>query len=270
MKKISNKKSGFQEGRSKTGPSRSSTKKNKNSEKPEAQRTKIENKLKKAKDDLADTLRDMDVGGFVFDGEDAVDENGENVSRFASDFGLIRKGILRSGEEFNADAAHKLILKTQLAMFLELQPLAEVAFRNSKKEQAAYAAIAVAEQIKSISTELKMIGNVESQASFIREKIIQPIYMALLQNMMQQFMSVKQTVDTELGGTKAAESGKEIKRSLDKGLKALGSFLDASRDGMSANIHAYLSGDMSFMASGSDGQQAALGKRRRGSKNRGQ
>lgn len=268
MSKISKKKSGFQEGRSNTGPSRSSTIKKK-TEKPDTKRNKIEAKLKKAKDDLADTLKDLDIGEFVFEGDDPTDESGNLKSRFASDFGLIRKNIVRGGEEFNADAAHKMILKTQLAMFLELQPIVEVALRESKKEQAAYATIAIAEQVKSLSTELKMIGNVETQASFIREKIIQPIYMALVQNLMQHFLDIKQTVDTELGGTKAADSGRQIKRSVDGALKDIGTFLDMSRDSMSGNIHSYLSGDLTFMStSETDGKQASLGKRRRGTKNK--
>jgi len=270
MKKVSGKKSGFQEGRSKVGPSRSSAKSQKKSDKPESgskAASKAKRKLDRARDDLADTLRDMDIGEFVFDGE-TVDETGESASRFASDFGLIRKSILRDGEEFNAEAAHKMILKTQLAMFLELQPIAEIAFRNSKKEQAAYAAIAVAEQVKGISSELKMIGNIENQSAFIKDRVIQPIFMVLVEHMMRQFLGLKNTIDTELSGTKNQEAARTIKRAVDASLSVLTSFLDASREGMGANIHSYLSGDLTFMSSSGDGSKNAIGKRKRGNKNR--
>lgn len=272
-KKISpQKKSGFQEGRSKVGPSRStlntSGKQIDDGKKTaDKKQRSVVKKLEQARNDLAETLKEMDIGDYAFEGE-TIDESGQPVSRFASDFGIVRRSILSDGQDFNAEAAHRMILKTELAMFLELQPIAEVSARTSKKEQAFYAAIAVAEQIKSLSSELRMLGNIEHQSEFISTSIIEPIFKALLQNLMSQFFNLKNKVDTEFGGyRKLDDSTKQLKREIDQVLTSIGTFLDSSSAMMSSNIHAYMSGDVSFSSSGDTGQ-ASLGKKKRGKRNR--
>lgn len=259
----SSKKSGFSEGRSSSSKGRSSLSDKKN--KPEQDNTtklrskKANNRLsqiKKAQEDLADVVKDLDIDieGNTYDS----DEEGKPTSRFAANFNRLRKSSVEN-KDFNAEAAHKILLKTMFAMTMDLLPVADVAFKKSGKEQAAYALIALAKQAQEISSELRMLGNVESQTDFIKENIIAPIFKMLTQHTMAQCMHIKNTVDTELGG----KNTKNIKRQIDNLLLGLGQYMDGSREQMSANIGMYLAGDMSFISTGSEKKEKRANKRKR-------
>lgn len=255
--KVAKKQSGFSEGRSASsgGSARFGDKPKKKksveqgySGKAEKRISKIQNIVKKkaaAQEDLADVVRelDIDVEGNTYDS----DKEGKRTSRFAKSFSRLRKNVVEN-EDFNADAAHKILLKTVFAMTMDLIPVADAAFKQSQKEQAAYALIALTKQAQETSAELRAIGNVEIQTTFIRDNIIAPTFKVLTQHLMNQCMNMKNTVDTELGG----KAAKPVKQEIDKLLIGLGQFMDMSREGMSSHVGRYLAGDMSFMQTSSE------------------
>ena len=184
------------------------------------------------------------------------DESGKKTSRFAGDFKRIRKNVVEN-EDFNAEAAHKILLKTVFAMTMDLIPVADAAFKQSQKEQAAYALIALTKQAQETSQELRILGNVEGQTEVIRNNIIGPVFKMLTQHLMAQCMHMKNTVDTELNG----KNTKNIKREIDQMLQGLGTYMDASREQMSTNIGKYLAGDISFMSGNKDKPEKKRRKR---------
>ena len=229
MKKHNKQKSGFVEGRSKSRPSVSSPDK-------EQKREKKINKLNKAKDELAEVLKGA---GLV--GSDGID--GE-ISRFQREMGSVRKLISNKNEDdLNTEILNKMMLRSMLAMTLDVIPFAEKAFRNTMKENAAYALIALIKEAKETSTELNLIGNVENQSSFIKESIITPLFNAMAQHFLQEMLSMKSTIDTELSNK--PKTGKRIKRQLDEVMKSIGMFMTQSNDKIAENVHLYLSGQMS-------------------------
>lgn len=263
--KTKTKKSGFSEGRSTSGGSaRFGDKPKKKKPVEQEQETKLHskksqnrlNQIKKAQEDLADVVRDLDIDieGSTYDS----DEQGKPTSRFAANFNKLRKSSVENSD-FNAEAAHKILLKTMFAMTMDLLPVADVAFKKSGKEQAAYALIALAKQAQEISSELRMLGNVESQTEFIKNNIIAPVFKMLVQHTMAQCMHIKNTIDTELDG----KNTKPIKRQIDNLLVGLGQYMDGSREQMSANIGMYLAGDMSFMSTGSSDKSEKKRRKRR-------
>ena len=268
MKPKASKKSGFSEGRSasSSGSARFGNKpKKKKSEeqgytgKADKRISKIQNLVKKkaaAEEDLADVVRalDIDIEGSTYDS----DESGKPTSRFARNFSRLRKNVVEDNG-YNAEAAHKILLKTTFAMTMDLIPVADVAFKKSGKEQAAYALIALTKQAQEISAELRMMGNVESQTAFIKDQVIAPIFKMLTQHMLVQCMNIKNTIDTEIGG----KDTKGVKREVDKLMAGLGQFMDGSREQMSGNIGMYLAGDMSFMSSGTEKNDKPRKKKRR-------
>jgi len=221
-------KSGFAEGRSKNRPSISSPDKNIKHEK------KI-NKLNKAKDELAEVLKGA---GLV--GSDGIESE---VSRFQKEMKTVRKIVSnKNDDDINTEVLNKLMLRSMLAMTLDVLPLAEKAFRSSMKENAAYALIALIKEAKEISTELNMIGNVENQSSFIKESIVTPLFNAMAQHFLQEMLSMKSNIDTELANK--PKTGRRLKRQLDEVMKAIGMFMTQSNDKIAENIHLYLSGQM--------------------------
>ena len=248
------KKSGFAEGRSASGSSRSSLKEKKRNKQQDVGQDKRLKKLNKAKSDLADVLESMDDPDDFMLEEGDTDENNEKSSRFASDFKRIRKSALN--EDFNAESGQRMVLKTLFSMTLDLIPVAEKAFRNTGKEQAGYVVVSLSKQLEELASSLKMLGNVENQSEFIKTTIIAPLFVALVQNLMIQFINLKNTVDTECD----KKSAKAVKRELDKMLTDIGKFLDACRESMGANIGSYLAGDMSFLGE----EKAGMGKAKRG------
>lgn len=224
-------KTGFAEGRSKNRPSASSSKDK------DLNREKKLNKLNKAKDELADILKDTGSGLIGSD----VDEE---VSRFQKEMKSVRKIVSNKNEDdLNTEVINKMMLRSMLAMTLDVIPLAEKAFRSTSKENAAYALIALIKEAKEISTELNMIGNVENQSAFIKSSIITPLFNAMAQHFLQDMLSMKSTIDTELSGK--PKTGLRLKRQLDEIMKSIGLFMTLSSDKIADNIHLYLSGQMS-------------------------
>jgi len=233
MKKSNKKKTGFAEGRSKTRPSVSSAEK-------DLKREKKFNKLNKAKDELADVLKGTGLVGS--DGLDA------EMSRFQKEMGSVRKLISNKNEDdLNTEVLNKMMLRSMLAMTLDVIPLAEKAFRGTMKENAAYALIALIKEAKEISTELNMIGNVENQSAFIKDSIITPLFNAMAQHFLQEMLSMKSTIDTELAGK--PKTGKRLKRQLDEIMKSIGMFMTQSNDKIAESVHLYLSGQMADILS---------------------
>lgn len=224
-------KSGFTEGRSKTRPSarlKTSDKEKKN------KLDKSSKKLQKAKSELETVLRDSTFAPNILD---------EEVSRFQKELKTVRKHISNTSEiELNTEKLNKMMLRSMLTMILDVIPLAEKAFRASAKENAAYALIALVKEAKEIHSELNMIGNVENQSEFIRNSIITPLFNSMAQLFIHEMLSLKASIDTEVGNPKA---GKKVKKHVDEVMKSIGLFMTQSNEKISENIHSYLSGNMS-------------------------
>ena len=261
MKKASvQKKSGFAEGRAATGgPSRSGSGKKKERANLDTKVEKrITKKLDAAKSDLVDVLTKMndvsEEGNEVY----TTDEKGGVVSKFAKDYEQLRNNVLNSGDDFNADAAQRFLLKTMFNMLVDLIPVAEVNFRETKKEQAGYVLLGLVKQAEEMSSSLKMLGNVENQTQFIRDMIIHPLFTAMMSNFMSQAIGMKNSIETEL--PKSPKTARRLKLVVDEMLKAFGPFLDGSKTMLTSNISSYLAGDMGFL--GEEKSKSTGGKKR--------
>lgn len=253
-------KSGFEQGRSKTRPSLSGSKKEKTNKLTKAE--KRLKKLKEAKEELAEVLRETGVTkkkkrnrdhGEGFPGSDGIEAE---VSIFEEEMEAIREMVSAKSDDFNAEAANKMLLRSMLMTVLDIIPIAERAFRATSKENAAYAVNALINQAREISTDLKMAGDVENQSRFIKESIIDPMYKAIAQNMLQELLSLKSVIDTELSNK--PKTAKTIKRSVDSTLRTIGMFMTQSSEKISSDIESYLAGDMS--AIGSSGKKRKRGQ----------
>lgn len=250
-------KSGFEQGRSKTRPSLSNPSNKK--DKQTAYEKKVR-KLNKAKEELSDVLREVgstrrekellsdskrskrdrdDERGAGMPGSDGIEGQ---ISVFENEMEVVRGLISNESVEYNAELANKMLLRSMLAMTLDIIPIAEKAFRQTTKENAAYAVNALINQAREIATDLKMMGDVENQAKFIRESIIIPMFTAQAQNMLHEMLSLKSVIDTELD--KSPKTAKIVKRRVDDTLRTIANFMTQSSDKMTSDIESYLSGDM--------------------------
>lgn len=237
-------KSGFMEGRSvSSGSSTSSSKVSKKKQ-----------KLSKARNDLAEVLNDLAKGK---EGKDVL-----NASQtFENDLRLLRRSVIKSGESFNADSANRTLLKTMLAMNLKLVPIANKAYKRSKKENAMYALLAIEKQVLELATELKLLGNVEHQSEFIETRIINPIFMAMVQINIKEFLDLKNSIDSLLPPKQA----RNVKLRIDDALKNVTAYMDESSHKLHSDITSYLSGDVDFLNkdSGDSGRGGKKKKKKR-------
>lgn len=246
MKPKNKQKSGFEQGRSKNRPSLSASSKKKDKEKSSSAYEKKMRKLNKAKEELSEVLMESGsvrkgkelVYGAGAPGSDGVEGQ---ISVFENEMETVRKLITNESVEYNAELANKMLLRSMLAMTLDIIPIAERAFRQTTKENAAYAVNALINQAREIATDLKMMGDVENQAKFIKESIIQPMFTAQAQNMLHEMLQLKSVIDTEVTNPKTA---KAVKRRVDDTLRTIAAFMTQSTEKISSDISSYLSGDM--------------------------
>jgi hypothetical protein len=236
------KKSGFEEGRSKKKGSSSSSLSNQ-IEKVEKAKNKLSEILDEERDSKHSKKKKSKRGEHIgLIGSDADDDE-EVLSVFEKQIGKIKKRIDAADDDaFNASKTEELLLRAMLKTTIDLIPIAERAFRKSGREQAAYAFRSLNEQVVDFNTRLKMIGDVENQMKFIRENILDPMFRAQANTFLTAFVSMKEKVDTEVDNRKSA---KLVKRHLDESLQMLGEFMDKTIEKISNDIGLYLSGDMS-------------------------
>lgn len=239
-------KTGFQSGR---GGNTSPKKPSKKSQVPHD----LEDELKKHQGALMESIDN------VFDEDDEEHEDGDDVKAvFAKQFERLRMDIDSSNKTFNASSTTRAMTRAMLAMVIDVIPLAEKAYRQTQKENQAYALNALVNQARELSTDLKMMQDVEGQAEFIRNQLIDPLMMSLTQQIMASMLSLKNSIDTELGA-KAPGRAKTLKRQVDDNLRGLGEFLQGAKDKLSSDVFRYLSGDPTLL-----GQRKPSGKPRRG------
>lgn len=224
-------KSGFEQGRSGNRPSLSAAAKDSLTKKERKQLKQ----LKKAKAELAEAIEGTKGAGMIGNDLDAP------VSVFRKEMKIIRKKLSNASEDFNSEAIHKMMIRASLASILKALPIAEEAFITSKKENAAYALNALINQMRDLSSELKMVGDVENQSRFIRESIVEPMFKALAMNFMREMMNLKNTVETEVDKPKTQKS---VKRGVDQVMRVVAEFMTQAIEKISADVESYLSGDM--------------------------
>lgn len=202
--------------------------------------TELEMVVQDGKAAILEDIEEM----FGEDGEDLSDRKVKKV--FERQFKQLRRDLDASNTTMNASHSSRLMTRAMLAMVVDLIPVAEQAYRESKKEQSAYALNALVNQARELATDLKMMQDVEGQAEFIRDKLITPIFMSMTQQILASMMSLKNTIDTELGN-KAPKTSRRVKTEIDNNLRALGSFLEESNKKMGSDIERYLSGDPTLL-----------------------
>lgn len=196
------------------------------------------------KDGKATILEEIDTM-FGEDGDELTDGKVKKV--FERQFKQLREDLDASNAgNMNASHTSRMMTHAMLAMVVDLIPVAEKAYRNSQKEQAAYALNAMVNQARELSTDLKMMQDVEGQAEFIRNKLLGPVFMSLTQQILASIMALKNNVDTELG-SKAPKTARRLKKELDENLRALGDFLSQSNSKLGSDIERYLSGDPTLL-----------------------
>lgn len=228
-------KTGFKAGRNKAPrPSSATDKVEKRKKKLASDENELDSRLEGLEDDLRDTIDSIVTGE---DTEDAPD----NVDRFAKEFRKMRKKVGASNDHFNAENVNQQMLRSMLAMVLDIIPLAERAYRKTRKENAAYALNALLEQAKNLSTDLRMAKDVEQQAEFIKGRVLNPVLMAFANMLVQETLAIKSSVDTHVSNRK---EGKRVKLEIDRATLSLGKYLTEAITKMTSDIDSYLSGDM--------------------------
>lgn len=211
------------------GEARASTKK-KAPRTPEAYEREVGSATKL----LAESGVDQDV-------LDEVDENFQNnKDRFQKEFKKLRKRTGAANEHFNAEAVNRMMLRAMLTMVLDVIPIAEEAYRKTKKENAAYALNALLNQARELSLDLKLAKDTTGQVEFIERHVLTPVFTSFAQLLIQEMYALKATIDTEV----PAKAGKRVKSKVDDMVRSLGQFQSGMIEKISSDIHGYLSGTM--------------------------
>lgn len=169
------------------------------------------------------------------DEQDALEAN-----RFEKEFRKLRKKTSASNDNFNAESLNRLMLRAMLTMVLDVIPIAEEAYRKSKKESAAYALNSLLNQARELSLDLKLAKDVSGQAEFIQSKVLTPVFTSFTQLLIQEIFALKNTVDTEAQN----KVGKPIKAQIDKMARSLGKYQTEMIAKIGQDIESFLNGSL--------------------------
>lgn len=226
-------KTGYREGRSKLrAPKPASKSKENNIERKRKPSPDLD--LEELEGKQADLIKELV-------GDEGQDDGQAKSDRFAREFKKLRKKVGATNDHFNAESVNIEMLRAMLTMMLDIIPLAEQVFRKSKKESSAYALNALVNQARELSTDLRMSKDVEGQAAFIRDMIINPVFKMFAQQLIAETINIKNSIDTNVDNRKHA---KRVKQDVDDMARALGKYLTESVMKLYADIDNYLAGNM--------------------------
>lgn len=200
--------------------------------------TKVLSSLKESKKELNRVYESL-TGESPLDEED-LDELDDIHSRVKSKFAEISQQI-KTGSDLNPEVLTRTLFTEMLTTTIDLIPLAEKAYRSSKKESAAYAYTNMVDKAQQLAADIKILKDTSGQADYIRDSIIKPIFIALTGLILQELMLLKNSIDSEM--TETPKKAMRLKAKTDQSARNIADFMNKSLINAHEQSLAFLSGD---------------------------
>ena len=181
--------------------------------------------------------------------EEALEEDeGEEAitSAFQEDFLKLKALVDPSNEDLSMDNTAPLFFRASLSMLLDLMPLAEDAYRKSTKESAAYALVALMNQIRDINNDLRMSEDVAGKTFTIND-ILSKALTQIAEHMLRQRYTFDQKIDSMI--TKP-EVRKALKTEVSNYVRTVAEGIDSIQKLSDQRVEAYFNGDPHYMNPG--------------------
>lgn len=198
---------------------------------------KNQEKLNQELERFADQM--LDMGDYDSDSEDYK----EHISKFEEDFQTLREMVSPENDLLRVDQSSALFYRASLAMVLDLLPLAEKNYRESRKESAAYALNALINQGRDLNNDVKMSEDTAGQV-LVLQQLVQTNFTRLADLLLKERHAFAMKVESLL---KSNSDKKEIKSNFDATIKTFVKGANSLQDLLNLQISGYLHGDPSYL-----------------------
>ena len=120
-------------------------------------------------------------------------------------------------------------------MSTRLLPVAEEIYQTYKNERGMYALNALVNQIRELSSDLRMLSSNDKTVEYVLESVFLPSLQLVLQHFVSDFSELKQNISDSLPPKKA----KNIKLQMNRMIKAQGQLLDDIKKSVSEKIETH-------------------------------
>lgn len=202
-----------------------------------SKRNKEEFDLKKSKKALDETFKALTSE--VLD--DAEDDDFLRAEKLKKNYRKISAEV-KKGELLNPDAITKKLFSVMLSTTIDLIPIAEKTYRNSRKDAAAYAYTNLVDKAQQLSADLKILKDTQGQAEYIRSNIVDPLLLSVISLMLQENMVMRSEIDNAFNSS--PKRAIALKKKLDSSTRRVGDFLTKAKEASFQQIEAFLSGEI--------------------------
>lgn len=199
----------------------------------------LEESVKKSRKELSRVFEDL-TGQSTEEFDDDVTERQQALRAKFSEL----SDTIKNGDMLNPEQIIKDLYITILTTTIDLLPLAEKAYRSSKKESAAYAYTNLADKVQQLAADIRVLKDTSGQAEFLVEQIIQPLFLSLTTIIIQETMAVKAEIDVILTGQ--PKRATKLKKSVDSAARKSAEFMNKSSMEIREKTEAFLSGALSL------------------------
>ena len=195
--------------------------------------------VKKSRKEVLDVFESL-TGESSEDFDDDVTERQEILK---AKFSALTERI-KQDEMLNPELIIKDLYLTILTTTIDLLPLAEKAYRNSKKESAAYAYTNLADKIQQLAADIRVLKDTSGQATVLVENVIHPLFLSLTTIIIQEVMSLKAEIDDVLAGQ--PKRATKLKSKADRSARNLAEFMNKATLNIHEKTEAFLSGALTL------------------------
>lgn len=175
--------------------------------------------------------------------EELLENSDSTTSRFKKDFASFTEDLRLDNPDFRIDKTSNAFHRSTYAMLMELIPIAEAAYRASKKESASYALIALTKQADEVQAALKLSDDLESRAAVIRG-LIQTSFMGLANSLVNEKYDFHSSIDQL---TSDARIRKGARHAMDDMVKKTAMAMDEFQKLLGAQVSMFLNGDPNYL-----------------------
>lgn len=178
--------------------------------------------------------------------EEAQKRDGESPmkpSKFKKDFDNLTSLLSPDNKDFHIDKAANGIQRASLAMIVDLIPIAEATYRQTKKEFAAYALSSLIKQANELAAELRVNDDVEGRLATTRD-LIHSSFVRIAELLLREKYAFHKAIDRV---TNEPSIRKDLRNELDLMIQSYGKGLSEYKELLTAQLTMFISGDPNYL-----------------------
>lgn len=161
--------------------------------------------------------------------------------KFGKVFKKLKKSVGASKkDDFRSDLTAKAMYRAMLAMLLEMIPVAQEKYMETRAEGSAYALNALLTQSLTLNDQIRNMESLEEQAEYIVRQIVSPVLVQFNQNMLMLSTGLKADIDSIVKDPKQRE---RLHKSANRLLMGQAAYMQEHQKALSDRITSYLLGE---------------------------